>query len=144
MSETAVVDASVVLKWLLDDEEHVSQAVDIRDAHLISKELALMAPELLIYEVANGLVMAARRGRMSSLEARDGLQDILNVGVELCSSAPERTLILAEQHNLTAYDAAYLAVAESEGCLFWTGDSVLHRAVRDQLPWARWVGDFRG
>lgn len=142
MSNRVVIDASVVLKWLLNDEECVSQAVGIRDAHLIYKEMQLVAPELMIYEIANGLVMATRRERLSPVQAREGLVAILDVGIQVTSADAERTLNLAEKHTLTAYDAAYIVVAEAEACPFWTADAVLYEAVREQLAWVRWIGDY--
>ena len=36
-----------------------------------------------------------------------------------------------------AYDAQYLAVAEREGCEFWTTDKRLFNSVHDTLPWVR-------
>ncbi len=38
-----------------------------------------------------------------------------------------------------AYDAQYLAVAEREGCEFWTTDRRLYNSVNDALPWVRLV-----
>lgn len=42
-----------------------------------------------------------------------------------------------------AYDAHYLALAEMLGCEFWTADRRLHNAVKDELPWVKWLGDFQ-
>ncbi|HEY3231696.1 MAG TPA: type II toxin-antitoxin system VapC family toxin, partial [Roseiflexaceae bacterium] len=42
-----------------------------------------------------------------------------------------------------AYDAHYLALAEIAGCPFWTADERLFNAVKDQLGWVRWLGDYR-
>jgi predicted nucleic acid-binding protein len=45
-------------------------------------------------------------------------------------------------HEITAYDSAYLALAEQEGCDLWTGDLSLYRAVSKKLRWVRWIGDY--
>jgi predicted nucleic acid-binding protein len=49
-----VVDASIVLKWQLDDEEYVTEALALRDAWIKKQAVRLLAPTLLIYEVVNG------------------------------------------------------------------------------------------
>lgn len=40
----------------------------------------------------------------------------------------------------TIHDAHYLALAQTLDCEFWTADERLYNAVRDQLPWVRWLG----
>jgi predicted nucleic acid-binding protein len=53
-----------------------------------------------------------------------------------------RALDLAERLSLpAAYDAHYLALADWLGAEFWTADQRLVRAVQDELPWVRAVGD---
>ena len=43
-----------------------------------------------------------------------------------------------------AYDAAYLALAEAEKCDLWTGDKAFYQAVKGELPWVKWIGDYSG
>jgi len=62
-----VVDASVSLKWALDDEEAVPQAVALRDA-AFRDGAQMVAPSLWLYEITNGLVTAVRRGRSDRAE----------------------------------------------------------------------------
>ena len=50
-----VVDTSVVLKWQLDDEDDVPQALALRDACLVSGDVELHAPMMLAYELTNAL-----------------------------------------------------------------------------------------
>ena len=43
---------------------------------------------------------------------------------------------LARRFNRpTAYDSFYLALAQLEGCPFWTGDGRLYNAVKNELEW---------
>jgi len=51
-------------------------------------------------------------------------------------------LKLSLAHNLAAYDAAYVALAESEGCELWTGDRPFYQVVRDGVPRVKWLGDY--
>jgi predicted nucleic acid-binding protein len=137
-----VVDASVVLKWQLDDEECISQATALRDDFYALGAIQAIAPCLLIYEVINGIVTATRRKRLSPDKAHEAMDNLMEIGVELKVVEPEKVLELALEHNLSAYDAAYLALAESEGCELWTGDRPFYQAVRDDFSRVKWIGDY--
>ena len=69
MPSPLVVDASVVLKRQLEDEEGVPQALALRDDFLLHSRIDLTAPSLLLYEVTNAILTAARRGRLSLVHA---------------------------------------------------------------------------
>lgn len=123
-----VIDASVALKWQLDDEECVPQAVARRD-DCLKKSIEMCAPTLWLYEVINGFVVASRRGRFPSAEVSQALGDLFAIGVQLRTPDPQRVTALALAHKITSYDSAYLALAEQEGCDLWTGDVALYRCV---------------
>jgi predicted nucleic acid-binding protein len=56
----------------------------------------------------------------------------------------EQALELAVRFNRpAAYAAHYLALAEHLGCPFWTADERLYNAVRPDLPYIQWLGDYR-
>ena len=137
-----VVDASVVLKWQFDDEEYVRRAVAIRDAFLSADRLKLIAPTLLAYEIVNGVAAALRRKRVTPERAAQAVGNLLAAGIELREANAEKTLDLALKYGLSAYDAAYLAVADLEGCDLVTGDIMLYEAVKDKLEWVRWIGSI--
>lgn len=143
MSQPAVIDASVALKWRLDDEDHVAEAVALRDDFLRQRSITLLAPSLLLYEVANGLVMAARRGRLPAQEVVEALRDMLALGVDMATPDPVGLCQMSLTHDVTAYDGAYLALADALGCDLWTGDRQLYNGVRQSLPWVRWIGDYK-
>ena len=54
-----------------------------------------------------------------------------------------RILQLSGQHQRSAYDSAYLALAESQGVWLFTGDGRLYNAVRQSLAWVKWIGDYQ-
>jgi predicted nucleic acid-binding protein len=137
-----VVDASVVLKWQLDDEEYIPQATALRNDFYALGVIKAVAPHLLIYEVTNGILTATKRKRLDSDKGLRVLDNLIELGVELKEVEPERVLELALEHNLTAYDAAYLALAESEGCELWTGDRPFYQAVKDEFPRVNWIGNY--
>ncbi len=63
-----VIDASVVLKWFLTDEEYGQKAMSLLGQY-ISNELDILAPSLLEYEVMNGLIIAKKKGKVERGES---------------------------------------------------------------------------
>jgi predicted nucleic acid-binding protein len=49
---------------------------------------------------------------------------------------------LAREHRLSAYDCAYIALAEKESCYFVTGDRKLYDSCTGRVPMVRWIGDY--
>jgi predicted nucleic acid-binding protein len=137
-----VVDASVVLKWQFNDEEYIPQATALRNDFYALGTIKAIAPHLLIYEVVNGIVTAARRKRLASDKAHEVMDNLMKLGIELKEVEPGVVLELAIKHNLSAYDAAYLALAESESCELWTGDRPFYLAVRSEFSRIKWIGDY--
>jgi predicted nucleic acid-binding protein len=140
--ELAVIDASVVLKWQFDDEDYMSQAVALRDAYYVREAVRLISPQLLMYEVANGITTAVRRKRLSPNIAFQTMESLTALGIEIREIAPLQVLEVALRYNLAAYDAAYLALAEAEDCDLWTGDRAFFQAVKDQSHHVKWIGDY--
>ncbi|MCD6672941.1 MAG: type II toxin-antitoxin system VapC family toxin [Burkholderiaceae bacterium] len=123
-----VLDASVVLAWLLPDER--SDEARILIHHGVRERIR--APSLLLLEVANALRTAERRGRLRPAARRGLLDDFLSLPIALepvSSSAVLRADELASRHSLTAYDAGYLELALSSRSALATFDEALKRAA---------------
>ena len=117
-----VVDASVVLQWLLSEPSTGSK--EILEAHLSGSEL-LIAPELLNYEVGNVLVTKVR---LKSDDALELFIHFLNLGIETYSLGTDEYragLELAHRYRLTLYDVCYLALALALDVRLVTGDRKL-------------------
>lgn len=137
-----VVDACIVLKWQLDDEDHLANAVALRDDSLIEETVELNAPTLLVYEIANGIHSAARRSRLTPGVAREALSNLMDCDIQLHAPDVGRILSLAQQHGITAYDAAYVDLADRLRVELWTADRPLYDAVAGRCPWVRWITDY--
>lgn len=114
---TLVIDASVALKWVI--EEGGSAAA--RD--LIGED-ALAAPDLLLVECANVLWSKARRGQISPADAAAALVAIQATPIRI---VPTQAHVAAAQAiafelDQTAYDSLYLAVALAERAVLVTAD----------------------
>lgn len=138
-----VIDASVVLKWYLSDEEHGERALDILEAH-VSDRLSLLAPALLEFEVANGLVLAKRRGRVGDGDALKAMDGFANLGIGLYPLTPHlsKVLVYCDSYNISAYDAAYVALADDLKTHVVTADKRLFNATR-KLRVVKWIGEFQ-
>ena len=137
----AVLDASVVLKWYLADEDHGKTALDLLNRYL-SDDLEIIAPPLLEYEVMNGLVVAQRRGRLGEEIIISAIEGFLKLGIKTLgvSGLYSRVLHFCMVYGRSAYDASYLALAEAEQIHFITADETLYNAVKKDLTWVKWLG----
>ena len=78
----AVLDASIVLKWYLFDETYGQRALDL--LHMfITKELAILSPSLLEYEVINGLIIAQKRGRIKEEKILAAIEGFFDLQIDL-------------------------------------------------------------
>lgn len=102
---TVVIDASAAVAALVD-----SGPVGVWAERLLASDLA--APQLLHVEVANVLRRAVSAGEISDDVASLAHADLLDLRVELVSYDSVAPRIWELRHNLTAYDAWYVAVAE--------------------------------
>jgi predicted nucleic acid-binding protein len=140
--KSIVVDASVVLKWFLADEDRGKSALELFEK-LLAGELRLVAPTLLEFEIANGLAMAARRGRLGRDTARAAIQGFLDLEIDMVdfSHYYGRMFEIADTYDLSAYDAAYVAVAAETGFEMITADRELWKKVKRDLKWVRLLGE---
>ena len=138
-----VVDASVVLKWYLPDEEYGNIAIEILDKY-VSYEVELLAPSLLEYEVLNGLLIASKRGRIQEIMVSTAVEGFLNLEIEqkdISFFYPE-VFSFSESYNLSVYDSSYLAAANMENIQLVTSDETLYNKVKKDLKWVKRLGDF--
>ncbi len=123
-----VVDASVILKWFLPDEPGTEQALALRYAHLSGLQ-RIAAPALLLYEVANTL---GRTLRLTEDEAETAFETL--EATQLTFYVPglpdlQRVVELMRAAGISAYDAAYVALAERLEADFVTADGRLVRKL---------------
>jgi predicted nucleic acid-binding protein len=124
-----VLDASLALQWFLEDESGRQYGLGVL-ASLSAKRA--IVPMLWFYEVGNGLLMANRRKRITFDQIAGFLARLKGLPIEAASQTPDELLdlpALAQKHNLTSYDAAYLALAMSHNLPLATTDADLKNAA---------------
>ena len=126
MSPTFIVDCSVTIPWCIDDERSVST-----DALLdrLGEETALV-PSIWVYEVANVLLMAERRKRITAAQASAFIEILLALPIKICELDRRDMADIVSRGRglkLSAYDAAYVHLALKSGLPLATrdGDVVL-------------------
>lgn len=138
-----VIDASVVLKWYLTDEEWGKEACSILEQH-VAGNVALLAPTILPYEVLNALLVAERMGRIAenvTYEAFNGFAGLDIIILDPFVGYPD-ILSLARFFRRSVYDASYISLAKENNIDFVTGDKRLYNAAKDKLKWVKWIGGF--
>jgi predicted nucleic acid-binding protein len=125
-----VIDSSIALTWCFEDE--ASPETD-RLFERVSDDGAIV-PAIWHLEVANVLLQAERRGRISQGEIARRLTLIaelpITVDQETLPRAWREVTALARAEKLTTYDAAYLELAMRLGLSLMTKDQELAAAAR--------------
>ena len=142
-----VVDASIVLRWLLPDP--LSEACWRLFEVIAEAENQITAPTLLVYEVISGLTKAVLFGSLSTEEAHKAMRQFFALEPQLAEAnevlsrhAIEWTFRL---ERVAAYDSYYIALAEALDCKFWTADKRLFHTAREaQLDLVFLVGESLG
>jgi predicted nucleic acid-binding protein len=125
-----VLDASATLAWAIEDERTALALVVLgRFAHGKAE-----VPTHWALEVANGLLMATRRKRLSDaarLEALARLAELpIHADEETAARAGHETTAIATRFGLSVYDAAYLELAIRRELPLATLDEALEAAAR--------------
>jgi predicted nucleic acid-binding protein len=131
---TVVVDASVALKWFVTEDG--SEAA--RSLH----GAALLAPELIVAEVANGLWRMARCSRLLPEAPRLALARLPRyfAVLEPLAGLAVRASEIAAELDHPVYDAFYLALAEANRTVVVTAD----RRLLDKAAASALAGSIRG
>ena len=120
-----VVDASVAVKWVIP--EVLSDLADrVRDG-----AEDVLAPDLLLVEVANALWRKTTAREISAREADGAFDLVRRSGIDLRPAGPllPRAMDLARRLGHPVYDCVYLALAEREEATLVTVDQRLLRRL---------------
>jgi predicted nucleic acid-binding protein len=124
-----VLDASVTLAWCFDDE---GSAYAVQVLETLRSSEAVVA-SLWPLEVANGLLVAERRGRIDDAGSAGFMELLLALPIAMDAGTRSRTLRSAHgvgrARALSAYDAAYLELALRRGVPLATLDGRLREAA---------------
>ena len=117
-----VVDASALAPALADD----GRDGDIARARLRSQ--TLVAPELIDLETTSVIRSQLQAGHLDARRAELALVDLIELPLRRVPHRPLLARCWELRHNLTVYDAAYVALAELLDVVLLTADARLERA----------------
>ncbi len=122
-----VLDASITACWAFADEDHG----DATTAFDLLRSEEAVVPSLWWFEVRNILIVNERRGRIAEPDTAKFLAALTALPIRLDREPdPDVLMRLARTYRLSAYDAAYLELAERERLPLFTLDTDLLRAFR--------------
>jgi predicted nucleic acid-binding protein len=131
-----VVDASVAIKWYLDEP----QAPAAR--RLLEGSATLLVPGLFFAEMGNAVWKRWRRGELAAEIVRETLLalDLIPFDVHPTRGLLAQASEIAIAHGRTVYDSIYLALAVEAGVRLVTADRKLHEAIvvgdlHDRIVW---------
>ncbi len=118
-----VVDASALLEALMQ-----TPAAAAVEARLFEQPLPLHAPHLIDLEITQVLRRYGSNGRISPARCREALDELQELPLRRYAHDELLPRVWELRHNLTAYDAAYVALAEALDATLLTRDRRLAAA----------------
>ncbi len=128
-----VLDNSVAMRWCFKDgsETDLIYAEKVLDS--LTSDYTFLVPNLWHLEAANVLVRAQKREWLTTEQMHEFLDLIesvpLTIDSQTAKQAMSATILLASEHNLSAYDAAYLELALRHQVPLATLDADLRKAA---------------
>ena len=121
--KTCVIDSSIAIKWFV--EEHDSdEAVELLK-RLNEKQVNVIVPDLILYEIANSLRW---NSKFNQDDVEEALRDIAGFGFQILAQTSElinSAIVIAYATKCTVYDAVFIALAKMYGCALVTADQKL-------------------
>jgi predicted nucleic acid-binding protein len=136
MPDEAVLDASVAIKLFIDEDG--SEAA----RSLAFSGARFAAPEFVLAEITSVLIKRLRRGDLVRTYAEAVLERARGLFDELWPAArlTGRAFVIAADHGTSAYDALYVALAETKGWPLATADLRLVERIKGSgLPIDFWT-----
>jgi predicted nucleic acid-binding protein len=129
VARALVIDASVALKWLLDEPLSGRAAELVESA--FSDAIRLVAPDLLLVEMAHVFWRKERRGELRGADVDAAVEQLTRLPVRTVPSRWlwEPALGCARDTGASVYDAMYVALADRLGVPLVTADAALVRVV---------------
>lgn len=125
--QSFVIDSSIAIKWLKNSDENDAEKALEYYKKLKDKEIEIIIPDLLFYELSN---FGSRQPNETLIACQELMENFLDPEMGIQVVPPDNELIqrattLARDLKISAYDASYLAVAEKFSTKLVTADQKL-------------------
>lgn len=124
-----VLDASVILKWFMKEDDS-NKAMSLKDAHVTGK-FSIVVPDIVLYEIGNAL---RYEPEFTPKEIISCLEELYELNIDILAPLPDILDLVPEiayHHDITFYDASYVALAKELGLQFVTADLKLYNKVKN-------------
>ena len=124
-----IVDASIILKWVLEKEKEPDHDKATGLLHVwLRGAVGIAAPSLWTYEVANIL------GRVLPDEASQKMKLLFDLQIDVVDCSEQmlhQCFAWMKEHQVTFYDAAYLAAAYATDAVLLTSDEKFRKKMKN-------------
>lgn len=139
-----VVDASIVIKWVIQ-EEYTEDALKLRDDFLDGK-VEVHAPNILLLEIASALRKYCLKNFIKRDIADKVLELIVNSGIKLHEIDMDialKSLKTSLDYNITVYDAVYIVIAlKLNTVVYTTDDRLLNNEKLKELKIVKHIREY--
>ena len=121
-----VVDASVIVKWFLNEEN--SEKARMIKSDLESGNISIIVPELLFLEISNSL----RYKKVKEKNILVANKILFGAGFDVAKLSEWvmiKTIENSVRYNITVYDALYITLAQIHGTFLVTADKGLYKVT---------------
>ena len=138
-----VLDASVILRWLLRGEDDADRALALR-ARIVAGRVQAFVPPHLPLEIADALRSAAEHGRISQMAVLPLLRAVESLRFEVGDpwGYAADSLAAARELGVEIGDAACLVSARRSGATLVTASRALCDAAAASGDSVAWLGDI--
>ena len=135
-----VLDASVVMKWFVE-EEYTKKALIFRDRYEAGV-FELCCPDLILFEISN--VMSFKQD-IDNEEINEAINTIFDLEMEIVAPTldlPRKSVSLSREKSISVYDSVYVALANKLDYQFITADEKLYNSIKD-FPYVKLLKDMQ-
>ena len=139
--ERIVADASIIIKFFIN-ELYSKQARSLMEV-FARKEIELLEPSLLLYEVING-ARYSRAKKFTESEIKAIIESMVNFDFKWFDINGEIAYLATEislRYDISFYDASYVALAKAMGADLYTADNKLTEST--SLPFVKHIRNFK-
>ncbi|GBE05932.1 MAG TPA: PIN domain-containing protein [Nitrospirae bacterium] len=138
-----VIDSGVLLKAYFSDEDGHTEAQNLISDYA-KGNITFHAPSLITYEIINACLVASRMARFPKKRAKELMNEMLGIEIikEDIGPLKDRIFDISTKHSTSAYDGAYIAVAESRHIPFLTADKKLLNSLKHHFSFVKWIGNY--
>lgn len=129
--EIAIVDASVVVKWFVE-EQYTENALKMAEDYRALK-IDLRSAQLMPFEVLNALRFNPEMGRSELEKVGDALKRFRIALYPMLGELQTLCLKIAFDHGLTIYDASYVSLGQLLNCNVYTADSKVINKMKGNI-----------